>query len=92
MAPVMTVSFISLEAYSFARSMSPSPITLPSRMPPALAVPKQRTVPKFRTTTTRELAATASEPICPRMTEYMEKATLHARSLRRAGRESLIKS
>ena len=64
----------------------------PSRMPPALAMPKHSTVPKFRTTTTKELAATASVPRWPIITEYMENATLQDTSLPRAGRESLTKS
>ena len=58
MAPVRMVSRISLEAYSFVRSMSFSPITLPSRMPPALAVPKHSTVPKLRTSYLRVMSVT----------------------------------
>ena len=57
-----------------------------------LAMPKQRIVPKFRTTMTKELAATASVPRCPIITEYMEKATLQEISFPRAGRESFTKS
>ena len=61
-------------------------------MPPALARPKQRIVPKLRTTAAREFAATASVPRCPIITEYMEKARPHTTSLPMAGSESFIKS
>ena len=54
-------------------------------MVPALAIAKQNTEPMLRTTVTRELAATASVPKCPRITEYMEKATLHETSFPSAG-------
>ena len=53
---------------------------------------KQKTEPILRTTVTRELAATASVPRCPRITEYMEKATLQERSFPRAGSDSRMKS
>ena len=64
----------------------------PSKMVPALAMAKQNTEPMFRTTATRELAATASVPRCPKITEYMEKATLQDRSFPSAGSDSRIKS
>ena len=53
---------------------------------------KQNTVPILRTTTTSELAATASVPRCPRITEYMENATLQDTSLQSAGRDRRMKS
>ena len=53
---------------------------------------KQKTDPMFRTTVTSEFAATASVPRCPRITEYMEKATLQERSFPSAGSDNLIKS
>ena len=61
-------------------------------MVPALAIAKQNTEPMLRTTVTRELAATASVPKCPRITEYMENATLHETSFPSAGSDNLIKS
>ena len=92
MAPVMTVSFISFLAPSRASSSLFSPMMFPRRMPPALAMPKQRMVPKLRTTTTKELAATASVPRWPMITEYMEKATLQLMSFPSAGRDRRTKS
>ncbi|GFH93454.1 hypothetical protein IMSAGC002_04731 [Lachnospiraceae bacterium] len=91
-APVITVSFISFFAPSLASSSLFSPIIFPSRIPPALAIPKQSMVPKFLTTITNELAATASVPRCPIITEYMENATLQDISFPKAGKESLTKS
>ena len=91
-APVTTVSFSSLDAYSFAFSRFPSPITFPSRIPPALATPKHSTVPIFLTTTTSEFAATASLPRWPRITEYIENATPQERSFPSAGSDSFTKS
>ena len=57
-----------------------------------LAMAKQNTVPILRTTTTSELAATASVPRCPRITEYMENATLQDTSFPSAGRDRRMKS
>ena len=91
-APVTTVSFSSFDAYSFAFSRFPSPITFPSRIPPALATPKHSTVPMFLTTTTSEFAATASLPRWPRITEYIENATPQERSFPSAGSDSFTKS
>ena len=91
-APVITVSFSILEAYRLDFSRSPFPMICPRRMVPALAMAKQNTEPMFRTTVTRELAATASVPRCPRITEYMEKATLQDRSFPSAGSDKRIKS
>ena len=65
---------------------------LPSRILPALATEKQNTVPMLRTTETMEFAATASVPKCPKITEYMENATLHDTSFPKAGNDILIKS
>ena len=64
----------------------------PRRIAPALAIPKQATVPKFRATTTTALAATISLPRCPIMTEYIENASPQETSLPKAGREYFIKS
>ena len=91
-APVATVSFISFFAPARASSNLFSPMILPNKMPPALAMPKQRMVPKFRTTITKELAATTSVPRCPKITEYMENATLQLISFPRAGKDSFTKS
>ena len=92
MAPAIMVIFSILEAYTFDFSRSPFPITFPRRIVPALAIAKQNTEPILRTTVTRELAATASVPRCPRITEYMEKATLQEMSFPRAGSDSRTKS
>ena len=91
-APAMTVIFSILEAYTFDFSRSPFPITFPRRIVPALAMAKQKTEPILRTTVTSELAATASVPRCPRITEYMENATLHETSFPSAGSDNLMKS
>ena len=77
---------------SFAFSRFPSPITFPSRIPPALATPKHSTVPIFLTTTTSEFAATASLPRWPRITEYIENSTPQERSFPSAGSDSFTKS
>ena len=91
-APAITVIFSILEAYTFDFSRSPFPITFPRRIVPALAIAKQKTEPILRTTVTSELAATASVPRCPRITEYMENATLQETSFPRAGSDSRTKS
>ena len=79
-------------AFAAAASNWFCPIFWPSKMPPALAMPKHRIVPKLRTTTTKELAATASVPMWSMITEYMAKPTPQTTSLPSAGRESRIKS
>ena len=90
--PEATVSQRTFLPSERVSSSLPSPIFWPSSMPPALARPKQRMVPKLRTTVAREFAATASVPKCPIITEYMEKAKPQTTSLPMAGRASFTKS
>ena len=90
--PLTKVIRQNLEASDFTVSIRPAPMDFPRRIAPALAIPKQATVPKFRATTTTALAATISLPRCPIMTEYIENASPQETSLPKAGREYFIKS
>ena len=80
------------DASSLTVSICPAPMAFPSRMAPALAIPKQTTVPRFLATTATALAATMSLPRCPMITEYMENPTPQETSFPKAGREYFIKS
>ena len=85
--PLKKVILQKREASAFTRSVFPAPMDFPKRIAPALAIPKQTTVPRFLATTTTAFAATISLPRCPMMTEYMENATPQETSLPKAGRE-----
>lgn len=86
-SPPRKVILQNREASAFTCSRWPSPIVLPSRIAPALAMPNQTTVPKFLATMTTALAATISLPRWPMITEYIEKASPQDTSLPKAGRE-----
>ena len=92
MIPLKKVILQNRDASSFTLSIRPSPMAFPRRIAPALARPKQMTVPRFLATITTALAATMSLPRWPMITEYMEKASPQDTSLPKAGREYLIKS
>ena len=73
--------------YLLACSSSPLPSSFPTRMPPPFARPLQKQTIRFFTIFAIELAATASFPRCPMMTEYIENPIPHTRLSANIGAE-----
>ena len=74
------------QALGFPRLRRFSPSTLPTRIPLALPIPVLMQITRFFTTVTMELAAVASVPRWPMMTEYTVTPPPQAISFKKMGK------
>ena len=79
--PAIIAVLVSVSPTSFASCRRSAPRRFPTMILPAFPSPRQKHTTRFLEIFAIPLAATASVPRCPMITEYMEKPIPHARLL-----------
>ena len=85
MIPLTIEKMVAIFPASFASSSRLAPRRFPTTMLPALPRPMQKQMIRLLEILAMPFAATASLPICPRITEYMVNPPPHASSLNKTG-------